>query len=99
MTPPLSKNSTQKKKRALSSVAHIDQKIEELLTKKRRLETKQAESLMKKSQKILGEDYSEETVLKILITAQQEMRESPEKKEAWMKAPLPFQEASLTQKG
>ena len=71
------------------SLEQIDDQIDALKAKKKRLEIKQAQELIKCLQKILGEAYSPDLVVGIVATAKDDSSYS-EKKEAWLAAAQPF---------
>lgn len=80
------------------SLQHIDQQIEALKEKKKRLERKKAEALFKKVQKLFPDDNSDDLILGILETAAKELKENPQKKEVWLKTTIPFQQKSSSKK-
>lgn len=81
---------TPKTRKERLSLKAIDQQIEALKEKKKRLEIKQAQALLKKMHKLFGAEYSDALILGILTTAYHEMQQNPRKKETWIKTSFPF---------
>lgn len=68
----------------------IDSQIEALKLKKKKLATKQAEVLYKDISHILGEDFSPNMVLGILLHSKEASQKNPALKEGWLQASQTF---------